>query len=1268
MARPELPLASQDSALLAFAADLRRLREKAGSPTYRELAASAHYSVTVLSQAASGRKLPSLAVTEAYVQACDGDPEEWRQRWHQVTEGATDPVEAELDEKAPYLGLAAYGPGDAGQFFGRDRVVDEVMAAVRSRRFVGVFGASGAGKSSILRAGLVPKATVAGPRTDGDFPVLVFTPGPRPREECALQLAALTGEAPGSLSAEFAVDPDNLHLRIRQAMHHHPTGVDLLLVVDQFEELFTLCGDPDQRAWFVTALVGAARAATSRVRVVVGVRADFYGHCGHYPELVDALRDAQVLVGPMCADELREAITQPAVAAGYKVETAVVAGLVSDAAGQPAALPLVSHALLETWRRRRGTRLTLASYQESGGIHDAIARSAENVYGALDAAQQRIARQLFVRLTAQGEGTEDTKRRLSIDTVDTEDRDTALVVEKLVQARLVAVDRNSMEITHEALIRSWPRLHDWLNDDRDGLRIHRQLGDASQAWQSLGRDRGALYRGVRLVLAGEWAEAHPDTLTAKEREFLTASLALEAGEHATTRRRTRQLRQLVAALAVLLLAATIATVFAVHAQNTATEQRDIVIARQAVSQAAALRTSNPALAVQLSAAAYRLAPTLPETRDGLLSTFATPYASRLTGHHDAVSATAYSTDGHLLATASWDHTVRIWNVAVAHRPQLVATLAGHTDEINAVAFSPNGRLLATASKDKTARLWDLTDPAHPRQLRVISYAEAVLSVAFSPGGQILATGSADNTARLWNITDPREPRALASIAEHRVAAVAFSPDGNTLATASDNAAYLWNLRDLRSPHLMAALTSHTAPVTSVAFSRDGRELATASWDRTARLWDITNPATPRSTTSIVHPDIVWSVAFSPDGHTLATGGNDSIARLWNITDPSTPGALTTLTGHTNSVYAVAFSPDGSAVATGSGDQTTLLHDLPNLSLGHTDAVAAVAISPDRLTMATGSNDGTARVWDLTDPVNPRALATIGGHARPVVAVAFSPNHHVLATGGKDGTARLWDLTDRRHPTALATITYLGDTVKSLAFSPDGHTLATGNWDSTAALLDVTNPHQPTLLAQLPDSDTSWSVAFSPDGRTLAATTRNTVVLSDVRDRRHPRQLASLTGYANGVNAVAFSPDGRTLATAGDYHSSRLWDISNPSKPSPLAFIAPENDDVRVVAFSADSKTLATGSVDGTARLWNVGDRQRPQQIATFAGHTKMVAAIAITSDGHTLVTGSQDQSVRVWETDPARVIDRICGLAYPRITQSEWNQQFPDLPYQPPCK
>ncbi|MFJ9077455.1 XRE family transcriptional regulator [Streptomyces sp. NPDC102278] len=898
MARKERPLEGGDGPLPAFATALRRLRHEAGSPPYRDLAARAHYSVATLSGAAAGRRLPSLDVTLSYVRACGGDPGEWERRWRAVAvELAVDTPDLRAGEEGchepPYVGLAAFRAEDAELFFGRERLVEDLLATLARHRVLALVGASGAGKSSLLRAGLLPRLRADAPHRA----VRVLTPGPDPTRTLG---RALTGQE--GADAE-----------------------ELVLIVDQFEEVFTVCADPEERARFIGTLDEAARRPDSRCRVVLCLRADFYAHCTRHTELVDVLRDAQVLVGPMSAAELRRAVVEPARRAGLTVEGALQATLVAHAHGRVGVLPLLSHALLETWRRRRGAALTLDGFRAAGGFEGALAQSAEALYASLTDRQQHLARQVFVHLIALGEGTEDTKRPVSREELD-QDADTDAVLAGAARLRLLTLGQGRVELTHEALIRAWPRLRGWLTEDRELLRRHRQLTDAARAWQGVGRDPGSLLRGTRLALVRDLLDTPgPAGLSAAEREFLDASAAAEAAAGDSARRRTRRLRILVASLGALVVVAAVATGNAVRAEEEVTRQRNDAVAQNLAETAGGLTNTEPGLAVQLGLTAYRLSPTT-RTRDSLLSTLMTSFPA----HAKEVVALAYRPDGRQLATASGDRTARLWTVRGTDRPVAVATLGGHRDALRAVAYRPDGRILATASADGNVRLWDVAEPAHPTLAAepVVRGAD-VRALAYSPDGRTLATTGPGGDVRLWDVADPARPTESALLTGHRDAlrAVAFSPDGRTLATASeDRTVRLTDIADREHPAPLATVGGHDTAVFSVAFSPDGRTLATASGGHTSvRLWNVTQPRRPALLATLRgHTDVVGAVVFGPDGRTLATAGDDRTVRVWDVARPAHPALSTTLTGHVTAVGSVAFSPDGSVLASGGYDDTLRL--------------------------------------------------------------------------------------------------------------------------------------------------------------------------------------------------------------------------------------------------------------------------------------------------------------------------------------------------------
>ncbi|ROP33914.1 ATP-binding protein [Couchioplanes caeruleus] len=543
MPRPERALGDTGDPLVEFAAGLRKLREKAGSPSYRSLAVLANFSAATLAAAAAGRKLPTLQVTRAYVRACGGDVAEWEGRWR-VLAGADRPEPSEpVDGSPPYVGLAPFQQGDAELFFGRGQLVADLVRRVSQHRLVVVFGPSGVGKSSLVRAGLMASMSQ---------PAVLMVAGEHPLTDLALHLAVLARVPAGALLDDLTKDPSHAELVVRQALLTETA--ELLLVVDQFENVFSASVPDGERAAFFAALVALCRA-DSRTRVVLAVRADHYPRFAEYPDLLAAMQDGQLLVGGMSPAELREAVVKPADRVGARIEGALVSTIVAAVAGRPGALPLASHALLEAWRRRRGTTITLDGYQAAGGVDGAVAATAEGVYRGLDDQERTAVRRLLLRMIDLDDLDGVRGRRVPRSQIDAAD-----LVDRLVDARLLTTDHGSVELAHESLIRAWPRLRRWVEQDRATLRAHRHLADSAAVWQELGYDQGTLYRGNRLAQTRQWT-ASPSwrsALSPLERRFVDESIRHDAAETYRQGRHRLRRRWLSSVLVGLLTLVTVA--------------------------------------------------------------------------------------------------------------------------------------------------------------------------------------------------------------------------------------------------------------------------------------------------------------------------------------------------------------------------------------------------------------------------------------------------------------------------------------------------------------------------------------------------------------------------------------------------------------------------------------------------------------------------------------------------------------------------------------
>jgi WD40 repeat protein/transcriptional regulator with XRE-family HTH domain len=1318
---------------LGFGGLLRQLRAEARL-TQEELAEAASLSPRSVSDLERGINRTARKDTAELLAGALGLAEPARSVFVGAARGRAlaDEVLAALREAAapgdpawpggPYPGLVPFEERDARLFFGRDELADQLVRRLAERLdgpgILLVAGESGSGKSSLLRAGLLPRlaAGALGPGSER-WPRRVIRPTASPLRELAMALAEMARADPVSVYRSLLAAPGESPMLAEQAVRTSTgRGADpgsgglagattsapsrLVLVVDQFEELFTAGQDGDvdavERKAFVTALHAAVTIPAGPRRcppalVVAAVRADYLGRLIAYPPSKAALDAGLFTVGPMSEAELRLVVTGPAAEAGLVVEPAVVEAVVAelrDEAGGglgSGVLPLMSQAMAATWQYREGSELTLRGYRRAGGVADAVNRGAQAAYDALTSGQQDAARLVFTQLTvvtADGRLARRRCRRAELSPPGSPmAADIDAVIDVFSVRRLLVLGEDSVEIAHDVLLQAWKQLRDWLGDDQIDRALYSQVVTDAATWDSNGRDPAYLYRPGRLATIDaattRWqgAPARYPPLPATSETFIGAA-------HHTARRATRRRRGVIAGLLALTVIAVSAAGLAVHdAANAsrqaanASRQHAIALSRQLATESLAVDSASPLTARRLAVAAWRVFPTdqagsvmasllIEQQQRGILPGDPAGYG---------VLQVAFSPDRTLLAAAYGDGYVRLWNPVTGQpvgAPLPVDTGSGGS--VYVVAFSPDGKLLATGDANGTVRLWN---PATQRAVGAPLRADPggwVIGIAFSPDGKLLATADTDGYLRLWDVATHRTvgARLLASTSpQGSVNGVAFSPDGQLLATA-DTAGYvrLWNpatRRALGAPFLAAANDG----VIGVAFSPDGQLLATADGDGTARLW---NPATRQAIgapmRAVPGPEGgcgLCAVAFSPDGRLLATADQDGYVRLW---DPATRQAVGApfLAATTGGVNGVAFSPGGRLLATAGGDGTVRLwnpaaRQAPRAPLpAVTGGVNGVAFSADGRLLATADGDGTARTWDLATQQTAAIIPAETGPGSKVDAVAFSPDGQLLATAGGDGTVRLWNPANGQ-----ASGGFSGR--NAVAFSPDGQLLAVPEAGGVVRTWDVATRRAVGAPLLADPGGSVVGVAFSPDGRLLAtAGTDGYVRLWDLATRKavgapHPADPEG------GVNTVAFSPDGTLLATADGDGTVRLWNrASGQAAGAPLPAVT--SGGVNGVAFSPDGTLLAAAYSDGTVRLWNPATEQGvgvPLPAGTSSGS---VSGMAFSPDGKLLATADTDGTVRMWQmplfADPYAA---LCADVGPP-TKAEWTRYAAGEPQPSACR
>ncbi|MBF8283025.1 MAG: hypothetical protein HW378_1940 [Anaerolineales bacterium] len=1298
---PALPSAIALKQFTTFGDLLKYLRRRSGL-TQRELSIAVGYSDTQISRLELNQRPPDLATIAAlFIPALGLEHEPETAARLMELASAMQRDDAPASGLPPFKGLQHFDEADADLFFGREALVAKLLERVLNfspaPRFLGIVGASGSGKSSIARAGLVPALRWS--QASAHWHIHLLTPTARPLQALAARLTqdAASVTAAATLADDLARDPRSLHLHVgrllsmsagksarrgdRSSSHTRSPDPQLLLVVDQFEELFTLCRDDAERRAFIGNLITAAFEPNGPTFVVLTLRADFYAHCAPYAALRDALAAQQEYIGPMSADELRRAIEEPAKRASWELEPGLVEVLLKDVgadgahAPEPGALPLLSHALLETWQRRRGRTLTVSGYLASGEVRGAIAETAEAVFqDELDAHQQVIARNIFLRLTELGDadGAAETRRRATFEELIPQPDDAPAVravLTRLADARLIITDEGVAEVAHEALIREWPTLRGWLEENREGLRLHRHLTLAAEGWVRHGRDPGELYRGARLAQALEWAAAHPAELNRLEREFLEASQALveqEAAEREAQRQReleaaqrlaetqmraAEQLRRraltLAAAFILALAMAGAALFFGEQARQTAvTAQTDRRIASARELAAAALNNLpvDPERSILLALQAVSTTravdgTVLPEAEGALHSSIvASPIRLTLTGHATRVLSAAFSPDGKRLATIGDNGTTIVWDSMTGEELLRLPGTTAQSDVVTGqrIIYSPDGKFLAACDNDQVK----VYDPLSGELIKTLAGQPGeVTAVAFSRDGTHIASGDRNGTVIVWATATGD---SLLELAGHTdaVEGLTFSPDGKWLVTASDDATIkIW---DAAAGDLLRDYSDFTGLVSSVAFSPDGTRFAFTTVDG-SHVWQI-DFNTVEGVTTIMNQEIFTipggASVFSPDGTRLAGVSASTIGNAVKLWDAANGRELLTLSGHTGWVMGIAFSPDGKRLASTSLDGTVKVWSLtPGQETATVSGPGAgygtrVAYNPNGQEFATNGGDGTATLW-IAETGEPRL--TLAGHDLEVLNLAFSSDGNRLATGSLDTTAIVWDTATGQK---LLTIPGHEFGVRDIAFSPDGRLIATGGFDGTARVWDTATG---TVNYQITDHDgLVLGVSFSPDGTHLATSSTDTT--AKIRDAKTGNWLLVLTGHSAGLPDIAYSPDGLKLATGSTDGTAIIWDAATGSK---LVTLTGHSSGIQSVAFNSKGTLLATGSEDNTAKVWDVATGE---EILTLPGSGGGVKGVAFSPayGGAYLAVASADGVVRLFLLR----IDDLLALAQSRVTRS----------------
>ncbi len=1174
-----------------------------------------------------------------------------------------------FDGRSPYKGLDVFEEEDAELFFGREKLVDDLVSRVKDSRTVFVTGPSGSGKSSLVRAGLIHALKQGAIKGSERWLYATMKPGRDPIGELGRVASSLaeTTNAEDEIRAKVMKDA-TIFARWCEIALKEGRDKRLVLFIDQFEEVFTQINKEEDRVAFLNLLTHAATIENGRVIILFSMRSDFVSNCATYPQLNALLNQQFVLIGGMQPEELVSAIAQPALRVGLRIDPDLIAQIINEMKGEPGALPLMQFALKDLFDSQQEESgvivLTLNDYLQRGGIHKALERHADDSFSKLSKNEQELARSIFSGLIEIGRGTQDTRRTALFNELvpaNAKAETVEIIVQKLADARLITTDeqagKDTVTISHEKLIDAWPWLKKLVNENRDVIALQNEITEDAKEWEDNKRDPSYLYSGARLATAQEKMVARKLVLSGRSQKFIEEGIALQEREK---KAKETLRRRITTGLMSGIVIAMILAGFAVYQMLQAQKQAKIARIGELTGQAVFLREKNFQVSLLLGIEAIN------ELGEGNISVLvqsallensqANPQLEQfLNGNTGPVVSAIFSPDGKTLASGTYDKDIILWDVK-ARQP--IDKLIGHTSIIRSIAFNSDGSIMASGSQDNTIILWDMK--THQLLKKLSGHSNFVLSVAFSPDDKTLASGSQDNTIILWDV---KTGQPIQTLNKHSdiVRSVAFSPDGKTLASGGDDGKIiLWDVKTgdtVREIPVEYTGVPVSSPVRSVAFSPDGKTLASGDYNKNVTLWDVKTGQLTQMLSK--HSDIVTSVTFSPDGKTLASGSEDKTVILWDVT---TGKLRDQLRGQSFLINSLSFSPDGKTLASGSGDTTIILWDMdPRQPLSQPLSqnisflpIFSLAVSPDGKMLASGGYDPTIILWNLE---NRQSIVTqpLSGHTNIVRSVAFSPDGKMLASGGYDPSIMLWDVEKRQ---AIATLSGHSAPVTSLAFSPDGRTLASGSEDKTVMLWDVEK--RQAIDPPLSGHSTSVnSVAFSPDGKTVVSGSGDgNIILWDVTT--HKAIAPPLSGHLTSVNSIVFSPDGRTLASGGGDSTIILWDLKTRQA---IVRLSGHADSIDSLAFSPDGKKLASGSEDTTIILW---DMKTYQPIGSLSGNPHPGQSLAFSPDGKTLAS-TRSANITLWDANEQLWAITSCQRTGRNFTRNEWEIYFPNEEYRKTC-